>query len=233
MADNIEKLQIKNHSPLYRKIMGGAALLCIAIQFPGSLWLSCSSLMLWLLLLAIKDRGSLRRLWLPRFWIITLLFSLACGLFLGAKNPKVLWGIFSLAGLEAGMFLLIRGCFIFSLAIWISRSISQKDLTRLTQKIGLPQLGLALFLAFQLLPTLSQRLRHNRNQATANRNHLFQWYKQLYRFWAELIYNTAILAREITMSPSPLANTTAKFNPAVDLPGSQDPAMGYQLPPPQ
>jgi nucleoside-triphosphatase THEP1 len=138
--------------------LGGAALLCIAVQLPGSLVLSAAALALWLLLLLLFDRPTLERLWLPRFWIVTLVFAVASGLLLGPKASKGVWSVVSRQGLEAGVLMVVRGAFIFGLAAWASRALGGKDLQRAARRLGVPRLGTALAVALQLLPELEERL---------------------------------------------------------------------------
>ncbi len=182
----------------HRWWIGGTALACIGIQIPGSLLLSAVALAVWLVVLALLDRASLRRLWLPRFWIITLIFALGSGLLLGPKG-KGAWGILSPEGLQAGLLMVIRGVFIFGLASWASRALGGEDLQRLTRRLHVPRLGMALSVALQLLPDLKDRLQA-RVRAPADgepeperRRRL----RRLYGLAGEAICETARLAEEL------------------------------------
>jgi nucleoside-triphosphatase len=140
-----------------RRLMGLLALACIAVQFPGSLPLSALALGVWLGALALVDRISLARLWMPRFWLITVLFALGSGLLLGTRDVRVLGLALSRVGLEAGALMVVRGAFIFGLAAWASRALGQGDIQRLARRIGLPSLGAAIPTALGLLPELRAR----------------------------------------------------------------------------
>jgi len=142
-----------------RPVMGLAAVACIAVQFPGSLWLSGLALALWLALLLVGDRPALARLWLPRFWLLTLAFALGSGLLLGPRVGHDLFGVMSREGLRAGLLMVVRGAFIFALASWASRTLTQEELQRSFRRVGLARLGSALGVALRLLPELQVRLR--------------------------------------------------------------------------
>lgn len=142
-----------------RRLLGAVATLCIAVQFKGWLFLSSAALVVWLLALSLLDRGSLRRLWMPRFWLITGVFALGSGLLLGVRDEQ-LWGMpLSKSGIEAGALMVVRGVFIFALATWASRSLSERSLVRAAQWLRVPALGTAIPTALKLLPQLEVSLR--------------------------------------------------------------------------
>ncbi len=125
---------------------------------PGSLLLSTAALALWLALLFLLDRASLRRLWLPRFWLVTLIFAMASGFFLGPRAARGTWSVLSYSGLQAGLLMVVRGAFIFGLASWASRALG-RNVQQLAARLGVPRLGTALTVAFELLPELESSLR--------------------------------------------------------------------------
>jgi nucleoside-triphosphatase len=181
--------------PRHRGLLGLAALACIGVQVPGSLVLSALALALWLGLLAAFDRISLRRLWMPRFWVITLIFALASGLLLGPKATGGTGAILSPEGLQAGLLMVLRGAFIFALASWASRALAGETLKRAAARVGLARLGTALSTALQLLPELKDRL-----LAQAQKRKASTRWRKLQRFpelAVEVICETARLAAEI------------------------------------
>lgn len=179
----------------HRRALGLAAVLCVAVQIPGSLALSTAALALWLGALALSDRVALKRLWLPRFWIVTLVLALGSGVLLGPRAEGS-WGWFSRQGLEAGLLMVVRGAFIFALASWASRALGGEDLRRLTRRLGLPRLGTALSVAFGLLPELQDRLGTLKARSQA---HGGRW-RGLYRLAVEAVRETDELARELARS---------------------------------
>lgn len=174
-----------------RRWMALVALIAIGLQVTARLDLAALSLALWLLALSLADRGALRRLWLPRFWSITLLFALGSGWLLG--EPDIRWGplSFSSFGLRAGALMVLRGAFVFGLAAWASRALARRDIERLAARLGLPRLGAALPTALTLLPELEQRY-YSARRAARERG-----YRRL-AFWREmavaLVRETAHLA---------------------------------------
>ncbi|MCL2625258.1 MAG: DUF2478 domain-containing protein [Cystobacterineae bacterium] len=182
-----------------RAFLGVAATVCIVLQLKGDLRLSALSAGLWLLALACADRQPLRRLWMPRFWLLTLLMALGSGLLLG-KADWVL-GPFKLSkfGLEAGLLMVFRGLFLFALMGWASKLIVDKDVQRAIHKIGLSKFGNALSAAFGFVPLLLERVRvaplAGRNKRMGARLRL------LYPAAVDLVRYAVLLARSLEIPP--------------------------------
>ncbi|MGI5862050.1 MAG: nucleoside-triphosphatase [Myxococcales bacterium] len=137
---------------------------CIGLQLGGSLGWSAASLGIWLGLLWAFSPRSLRRLWMPKFWGFSLALALASGVLLGKSDVRVLGVPVSLAGLEAGLLMVVRGAFVFGLTSWASTTLRRDHLERVFEKVGLTRLGRALTAAFALLPGLKDRLAYARAQ---------------------------------------------------------------------
>lgn len=144
--------------PPGRGWMALLALGCVALQFTGDLPWASLSLVLWLGVLWVRDRATLRRLWMPRFWVITLIFGLGGGLFLGKREEWILGLPFSMKGLEAGALMVVRGAFVFGLTSWASRALRRRDLERVLGRLGGVRMGTSIATAFGLLPGLKDRL---------------------------------------------------------------------------
>lgn len=140
------------------RILGVVALACLALQFPGSLVWSGLALGAWLVATACLDRASLRRMWMPRFWAVTLLLALATGVLLGQKEATGSGALVSWQGLEAGALLVVRGALIFGLTSWASHAIPGPRLLRILARVGLASLGRAASVALSTVPHLQQRL---------------------------------------------------------------------------
>ena len=171
--------------------LGLTALACVAVQFPGSLLLSGLALALWLAVLLVYDRASLARLWLPRFWLMTLLFALGSGLLLGRRSAGGLTGVISVEGLQAGLLMVLRGAFVFALASWASRALAGGALERVFGKVGLARLGAALSVAMSLLPELEQHLQQARRRSFGGAGRRL---RSLRRSVVNLVAQTARLA---------------------------------------
>jgi nucleoside-triphosphatase THEP1 len=148
-----------------RRLLGLLALGCIALQFAGRLDASAVALGLWLSALALADRVALRRLWMPRFWLITLAFALSSGLLLGPRDTSLLGLAVSTQGLAAGSLMVIRGGFLFALASWASRALAGAGLERWARRLGAGELVSAAGSALRLLPELTERLQLARSEA--------------------------------------------------------------------
>lgn len=175
-----------------RWLVGLLALACIAVQLPGSLLLSLLALVLWLAALALVDRPGLRRMWLPRFWLITALVALASGLLLGSRDPSLPGFALSRSGLEAGALMMVRGAFIFGLAIWASRAVDESDIQRFFRRFGLGALGAAIPSALNLLPQLQQQFHEAARSRPRTRGA-----RRLYHMAVELFCETALLAERL------------------------------------
>ncbi|MCK5799615.1 MAG: DUF2478 domain-containing protein, partial [Deltaproteobacteria bacterium] len=160
-VENVETIPPSAQPRQHRRLMGIAALACIALQLAGTLPRAAIALAVWLTLLAVDDPATLRRLWRPRFWAFTIALALASGLLLGPhRSASGNTQLFSLIGLRAGLLMVLRGAFIFALASWATRAVSQDGIQRLATRVGLPGLGLAIATGLSLLPDLTRELQH-------------------------------------------------------------------------
>jgi nucleoside-triphosphatase THEP1 len=183
----------------HRGWMGIAALACVGVQLPGSLLLSTVALAIWLGLLAAIDQASLRRLWMPRFWGVTVIFAVGSGLLLGPRRAHGVWSVISPEGLRAGLLMVVRGAFIFGLAAWASRALGGRDLERAFARVGLARLGSALKTALRLLPELKDRL-----LAATPPARRWQMMRRLPHVAVDVICETARLAEEMSTSRRPM-----------------------------
>lgn len=175
-----------------RHILGAAALLAIALQFPGKLVWSSVALALWLLVLGVYDPSTLKRLWKPRFWLITIAISLASGLFLGRRDVHFLHISLSSSGLMAGALMVIRGALIFALTTWGASLLTASRLERWGSRIGQGQLTLAAATALRLIPDLIGGLQTSwSKQAKGPRG------SRGLRAVADIIYQAASLAESM------------------------------------
>lgn len=142
-----------------RTLLGVVALACVALQFEGSLALSCVAAGVWLAALALAARAHLRRLWVPRFWIVSIVMALGSGLLLGKPDLSLGPVRLSRFGLEAGALMLVRGVFLFALMGWVSKLFVDRDVQNAIRKVGLAQFGNALTAAFGFIPSLGERVR--------------------------------------------------------------------------
>lgn len=142
-----------------RRLMGLLATSCVLAQLGGGFLPTGLALGVWLAVLGRVDGPALRRLWMPRFWGLSLALALASGALLGTRDVHLFGLGFSRTGLEAGALMLLRGAFVFSLAAWASRALRPEDIQRWAARVGAARLGVALPAALELLPALTDRLR--------------------------------------------------------------------------
>ncbi|MCL2178560.1 MAG: DUF2478 domain-containing protein [Proteobacteria bacterium] len=182
-----------------RTFLGVVAVACIVLQFKGDFKLSALSAGLWLLALALADRPQLRRLWIPRFWLITLLMALGSGLLLGKADWEFGPVQLSKFGLEAGLLMVFRGLFLFALMGWASKLIVDKDVQRAIHKIGLAKFGNALSAAFGFIPLLFEQVRI---APLAGRNkNIIPRMRMMYGAAVELVKHAVLLARSLEVPP--------------------------------
>ncbi len=136
------------------KMLGTLALLCIGLQVKGTLVMAGLALTLWLSGLVLFDRTSLKRFWMPRFWLFSILLAVGSGLLLGKTDIHLLGLGFSLAGLNAGALMVLRGAFVFALTSWASRNIDYLALQKVAARLGISRLAAAVPVAMHLLPEL-------------------------------------------------------------------------------
>ncbi len=181
--------------PVMRRALGLLAVACVVLQFGGSLAHSGLALSLWLAALALFKPGVLRRLWMPRFWLLTALFALGSGFLLGPRDWDLGPFRMSSEGLIGGIMMMVRGAFIFSLASWASSSLSGDGLRSLARRLGMGPLADAVGVALKLLPELSQRLVVARSLQPVGGRLRF-----VYGTAVDLITETARLAAEMSVT---------------------------------
>ncbi len=140
----------------------------IALQFSGDLFLSTLALLFWVLAMWAYYPCVLKRMWIPRFWTLTLLVALGSGLLIGPRD-ETFWGIaISTQGLSAGALMVLRGAFIFALAAWASKALANSGLDRLAARFGAGSLALSAGVAIELLPELADRIQEVRTRQSGS-----------------------------------------------------------------
>ncbi len=178
------------HAP--RGFLALVAFAGIALQFSGSLMYSSLALAVWMVALWIFNPCVLRRMWMPRFWTITLVVALGSGLLIGAHDEVFLGIPISTLGLYAGALMVIRGAFIFALAGWASKALANSGLDRLASRFGAQNLAISAGVALDLLPGLSDRIQGARH-AKANVQRRGRW-KSAYLSAVNLLADCAMMA---------------------------------------
>ncbi len=128
--------------------------LAVAMQIPKSLPLALGGLLLLLGFFLVTDRGVLRSIGNPRFWIVGLLISGVSGLVLGKRHIDVYGLPLSVDGLETGLLIVVRAAIFISFLMALSRRMSADFLVRAFSRLGMPQLGAGFALAVKLLPRM-------------------------------------------------------------------------------
>jgi len=179
--------------PWRNRVGVSAALICIALQFTGSMPLSSLSVALWLAVMSLIEPSVLRRLWRPRFWAITLIFAIGSGLVLGQHDMELAGIPISRSGLEAGALMVLRGALIFGMTTWASIALSGETFLRLCRHVGLERLGTSFTLAVRIIPDVDERIRaglakrHDRSKGMG-----------LFGFCVALLVETARSAEEMS-----------------------------------
>jgi hypothetical protein len=184
-----------------RGLLGALGLVCLALQFGGSLAGSSGALGVWLLALLVLDRRALRRLWLPRFWLVGLVFVAAAALLLEPRDLEVAGLGVSSRGLRTGALMLVRGTLIFGLAVVASRALGGAGWLRWCRRLGVERLGEAVRVAFGLLPELQRELRRA-GAATAGRPARRGRLGGVHEAAVRLVVRTARLAERLGRGPT-------------------------------
>jgi nucleoside-triphosphatase THEP1 len=183
-----------------RRCMVASALACVAMQFPGDLAWSAAAFAAWLAATAAWDRAVLRRMWMPRFWIVSCGLAVLSGLLLGERDVEVLGVGLSASGLEAGGLMVVRGGLVYGLASWASRAVGGRRFRHAMAAVGLAPLGSAVSVAVELLPDLTDAWQAARLRGTgASRA------ARTFDGAVGLVRETVRLAREVAARPAALA----------------------------
>jgi hypothetical protein len=142
-------------------VLAGLAVICVGLQFPGSLWLSLVALVLWLLGTAALARPVLARLWRPRFLALSIVIALGSGLLLGERDTVLLGLRVSSKGLRAGGLMVVRGTLILGLTAWAATLLMARRGRPGRDGAAVGALGTAVAAAVQLVPELSERVRED------------------------------------------------------------------------
>jgi hypothetical protein len=177
------------------RVLAVVAAGCVALQFPGSLWLSLVALGLWLVALAAIDRAVLPRLWHPRFMVVSAIVALLSGLLLGRRDLTLFGLGLSTRGLQAGALMMTRGLLIFGLTVWGATILAQSPWLR-----ARGALGAAVAAALDLIPDLTARLRATwRAHAGEGRSRL----GAARAVTADLLFHTVSIAEEMADDATP------------------------------
>ena len=173
-SDIIASLSKKKHAQAdeqvlkTRKYILPIAIITLGIQIlagfwvQNDLWWTIPALVVWMITLGIGAKNVLKSMWWPKFWLISILISLLCGLIL-AFDFEGGWN-FAL-GIEATVRMLSRGIFVFAWIGWFTRSIRTSEFLGIWQTLRMPNLGHALTRAYALLPAWLDRM----NELVKNR----------------------------------------------------------------
>lgn len=197
---------------------GWIALVCMAMQFPASLPWSLAALCTWVGALAWFEPETLHRLWVPRFWGVSLLVAVASGIVLGQQDMEVLGVSLSSSGLTAGVLMVVRGAFIFALSTWVSRRLGGPTVQNALHRAGLGELGQALSAALHLLPELAARL-----ASRWSHHHFTDWRSRLraaHSLAVDIVEHTARLAEEMVTTTASRTDVRPTVVAVVGPPGS-------------
>jgi nucleoside-triphosphatase THEP1 len=145
---------------------------CLVLLMRGSLGESGLALLVWVGVLAVSDRPALGRLWMPRFWLFTVVIAAFSGMLLGEHDLRLLGLPLSTEGLRAGARMVLRGAFLFAVATWASRALLSLGAPRRPSSGPLGQLGQSVVTALHLLPGLQVWLSEQAPSGAAGKRRL-------------------------------------------------------------
>ena len=160
-----QRLHRLNHaedtpSATYRRRMAPFAGAALALQFGAHLSWALLALPLILIPMAFWAKDALKAMWWPRFWLLTILATLAAGVLFATRLQPSGEPFGLLFGLTASLRMILRGAFVFAFVSWLTRAIRPREMVGIWARVGLPHMGLAVTTAFNLLPTWLDTLRH-------------------------------------------------------------------------
>ena len=201
------------------RVLAALALVCIGLQFPGTLALSTAALVVWVAACAGFDRAVLHRMWMPRFWAVTAALALCTGFLLGRTDAD-LWGIpISTEGFEAGSLMIVRAGLILGLTTWAGRALTEYRLQRGLGALGLAPLGRAASVAIGLLPGMQERLRGKGFvYADADRTRPPGRAARIYDVAVSVFCQTVMVAEELAANRNPERRT--RIAAVVGAPGT-------------
>ena len=144
-------------SPRARNLFLAGFLLAVVLQMGGSLLFAGLGVALMFVLVLVFDRHALNHMGNWRFWVVAFVVTGLSGWLLGKPDAE-LWGhSVSLEGLRLGLAIMLRAIvFLFGLSV-LSRQIETASMVRFFGRLGMPQLGGAVALAVELLPTMQEQ----------------------------------------------------------------------------
>jgi len=137
-------------------LLGAAGL--VAAPFTRSLLVTAGALALWLVLLRLLAPRVLRRVLRPRLWLFSLLLATASGVLFGEPDADVLGLSVSTKGFLAGIWMVLRGVSLLTLASLAAAALTRSGTTAALARIGLSGVAEALRVATETLPAAQERV---------------------------------------------------------------------------
>lgn len=203
----ISRIRTRRHMVAWLTLLLG----CLALQYPGRLDLAGLGLGAWLAALAVFDRAVIRRMWHPRFLLVTALFALMSGLLLGTPDTRLFGVRVSSEGLAAGGLMFIRGVLMVGVSTWASRRLVAGGSSSTWGRSG-AGLSSAANVAMELVPELTARVRERWSRQTSypGRGRM----RAIEKTAVELIFQVACVAEGLAR-PGPVAATAGVVRVAV------------------
>lgn len=156
-----ERPAARRWAPLWRVLGWLGCIGYLVSQWVGGLWVSagCVALLAWCL--TQLHPGPTRRVFRLRFWLFSILVTLAAGLFLGPKEQSASQGValqLSLAGLEAGFGMLLRALFLVLVTVWLGVFLAKSGVRKQIRRVGPHAFFDAVRAASETVPALVKRL---------------------------------------------------------------------------
>lgn len=140
------------------------AVVVVALQFGGDVWLSVLALAIWLGGLAVFNGVSPRRLFRIRLLASAALVGIGAGILLGEKDLTVAGIPVSTKGMYAGLLMVVRGALIYSMTAWAGELVQKERMLAVMGKIGLENLARAVSAGTGVVPALVETYRRERKE---------------------------------------------------------------------
>lgn len=174
-----------------RKYLFPVAIFTLIVQFVGGFVSMVTALGIWLFALAIGAYPVIRSMWWPKFWVITLVVSILAGVVLAWEFGGAL-DVSKAA--EAACYMVARGAYVFALITWAARCVRNDEFCAVCNRIGIPQLGNSLVLAYNILPNWLDRFNEMIKQRPSG---LFNSWRYLRESAIEILVEASVRAKRM------------------------------------
>ncbi len=161
--------------------------------------LSCAAGLLTLAIVALHDRRALAAFGSFKLWIFPLMFIVLSPFCMGDKR-YVLWGMrYSPEQLKQGaLFLFHAYCFVV-FGAYVSRAFALQEVVRISERIGIPQMGLRVALGMSAAKILSRMVSETYETYRMTRPGWIASMRECHILLGAIVRNAILVAEQISI----------------------------------